>query len=150
MLLEELDKAVQSVEKQTHKLAVIDRETAVEAIQQSDRFQLVNVSKALATALIPLRGNVRSRQLEKSLERLVNDSDKTVVLDRIELLFEPSLKTLPLQLLKKLSRSTVLIVLWPGSINNRQLTYAQPMHAEYQSYSSDDLNDVLVIAPDHP
>ena len=149
MLLEYLDKAIQSVENKTYKLIFADRETTVEALKQSDQYRVINLSEHLANALLPLRGKVRIRQLGKALSDLIDDSDQYVVLDRIELLFEPSLEQQPLQRLKQLSRYTTLIVLWPGIIKDGQLTYAQPMHSEYQNYSSNDLNDILVITPAH-
>lgn len=67
----------------------------------------------------------------------------------IDLLFEPLLKLDPLRLLLEVSRTTALIVLWPGSFANGRLSYAtaQPHHAHYRVWQRIDLpfENVLVV-----
>ncbi len=105
---------------------------------------MVNLSEHLARALLPLSPKDRCRKAQGIVSSLA-DAHQPVAFEHIELLFEPSLELQPLTLLKQISRSAVIVVLWPGHINNHQLTYAQPMHLEYQHYDSDDLNEILII-----
>lgn len=142
---EQLSRALQSVANKTHKLIVLPRNPVAGLIRESGKFQVLNLSKRLATALLPLSPKDRCRKAQGILEKLLKATDLPIVLDHIELLFEPSLGLQPLPLLKQLSRSKILIVLWPGQVYDRQLTYAQPMHGEYQNYDSDDLNEILII-----
>lgn len=60
-----------------------------------------------------------------------------LLLDNLELLFEPSLKISPLDLLKRLAHSRPILAVWPGLLQGENLTYADMTHPEYRNYSSD-------------
>lgn len=64
-----------------------------------------------------------------------------LLFDNIDLLFEPALQLDPLHLLLSLSRSTPLIIPWPGSYQNGVLAYAVPEHAHYRTWATPDLCD---------
>lgn len=68
-----------------------------------------------------------------------------LLVDHIELLFEPILQVDPLRVLKLAARQRSLLVVWPGTIENGQLVYAQPGHPEYWRYDPADLVDVVVV-----
>ena len=149
MLSQNLQQALHSAENMPYKLIVLERESTVDALKTSDSYRLLNVSKTLAEVLLPLDKHNRRIKAQGCLEDLLDDltvsaPDKQRVLDRIELLFEPSLTLQPLPLLKQLARQKPLIVLWPGEIRSGQLIYARPNHPEYQYYRADELRDVLV------
>jgi hypothetical protein len=61
------------------------------------------------------------------------------VLHRIEILFDPQLRLDPLKSLQQISRRHCLLVVWPGTYDDRYLTYAEPAHPEYRRYSRKDL-----------
>jgi len=48
----------------------------------------------------------------------------------------------PLRILQDLSRSTTLLVAWPGQIQGKYLSYAEPGHPEYQQY---EITDFLAV-----
>ncbi len=57
-----------------------------------------------------------------------------VVLDNLEILFDPALKLDPLKLLQGISRNRTIVASWNGSYVEGTLTYAKPDHPEYRSY----------------
>jgi hypothetical protein len=67
-----------------------------------------------------------------------------VLLDNIEILFDPSLKQDPLRLLQGLSRNKTIIAAWNGSFVNGYITYAKPDHSEYRRYPA---INILIINP---
>ena len=58
-----------------------------------------------------------------------------LLLDNIELLFEPSLHLNPLDLLKRLADSRTVLAVWPGQLRSDRLTYAEIGHPEYRDFS---------------
>jgi len=62
-----------------------------------------------------------------------SQSDSFLCYD-IDLLFYPSLKLDPLAIFRQISRHKKLVVLWPGSYENRTLCYAQPAHNHYRCW----------------
>jgi hypothetical protein len=75
---------------------------------------------------------------------LSESNEEVVLLDNIEILFDPSLQQDPLRLLLNLSRNRTLVVSWNGQIKNNILSYAEPGHPEYRRYS---VENFLIIAP---
>ena len=65
-----------------------------------------------------------------------------VLLDNIELLFDPVFKLDPLRMLQGLSRNTTIVSSWNGVIENNHLVYAVPHHPEYEKYP---LRDFLYV-----
>jgi hypothetical protein len=63
--------------------------------------------------------------------------DAPLLLDNIEVLFEPSLKVNPLNVIKLLAHSRRVVAVWPGEIRNDRLIYAGMGHPEHRDYSRD-------------
>jgi len=59
-----------------------------------------------------------------------------LLLDNLEILFEPSLKVNPLDLVTRLAHARCVVAVWPGELRDERLTYAAPGHAEYRNYAS--------------
>ena len=107
----------------------------------------LNVNRLLAENLLEL--GVRERVIRCQavlVDAIAMSGGTTVVLDNIELLFEDHLKQDPLRLLKSLSRTTTLVVSWPGSFDGRNLTFAEPGHRDYRNYADP---DVRILKMDH-
>lgn len=74
------------------------------------------------------------------LLREVTDSTRgntPLLLDNLEVLFEPSLKINPLDLLKRLAHSRRVVAVWPGELRDDRLVYARMGHPEYRDYTRD-------------
>lgn len=78
--------------------------------------------------------------LTNELLREVTDSARgnaPLLLDNLEVLFEPSLKINPLDLIKRLAHSRRVVAVWPGEMRDDRLLYASIGHPEYRDYSCD-------------
>jgi len=71
--------------------------------------------------------------------------DQLLILDRLEVLFTPTLQLDVLRLLLDLGRSGRLIAIWPGEYQNTRLTYAMPGHPEYREYEQPEKNFPVTI-----
>lgn len=65
-----------------------------------------------------------------------------LLLDNLEVLFEPSLQVNPLDLLKQLAHSRPVVAIWPGELRGGRLLYADVDHPEHRDYA---LNGVVVV-----
>ena len=72
------------------------------------------------------------------MEDLMEARPAPIVLDKLDILFDPSLQTDPLVLLKSLSRNKTIIAVWSGSLKDSKLYYSEPGYPEYKSYPVED------------
>jgi len=108
-----------------------------------------DISLKLAEQLLPLSNSERQLVLNENLKQMVSELKTDVVyLNKIEIIFETTLNINPLMLLKNAAKIKPLIVFWPGIYHNGYLSYAEPNHPEYQSYSQQDLKDVFIVTSD--
>jgi hypothetical protein len=63
-----------------------------------------------------------------------------LLLDNLELLFEPSLQLDPLDILKRHARARRVVAVWPGVLHEGRLVYAERGHPEFRDYG---LNGVV-------
>lgn len=64
-------------------------------------------------------------------------SNAPLLLDNLEVLFEPSLKINPLDLIKRLAHARSVVAVWPGELRDDRLVYARLGHPEYRDYTRD-------------
>ena len=64
-------------------------------------------------------------------------SNAPLLLDNLEVLFEPSLKINPLDMIKRLAHSRRVVAVWPGELRDDRLVYARLGHPEYRDYTRD-------------
>jgi hypothetical protein len=74
------------------------------------------------------------------VEQCRKTQSQWLICAQIDLLFEPQLMLNPLALFKSWSRYKSLFVLWPGTIEDGNLTYALPEHAHYRVWHKPDVN----------
>lgn len=107
---------------------------------------LLNVNRELSRYLLDLTQRQRALKVAECMGNIVREcGNPLVLLDNLELLFDPALQLNPLKLLQGLARNQTLVVAWNGKIKDGNLVYAEPGHPEYQSYSSTDLIAVKLI-----
>lgn len=107
------------------------------------QFPRLNLSLALAEHLLPLPATQRAVQAMRLLRDLVAGAgSEGVMLDNLELLFEPSLQLDPLRALQQLARQRTIAAAWNGAIEQGYLRYATPDHPEYRRYP---LQDYLFV-----
>jgi hypothetical protein len=105
----------------------------------------INLNLELSRRLLDLTTRQRAIQCPELLnETLAAFPGDTLLLDNIEILFDPTLQQDPLHHFQAASRNRTLVVAWPGGIRRddrgqASLTYAIPGHPEYRRYPVTDL-----------
>jgi len=113
-------------------------------ISQLRECPFINVNLRLSQKLLEVPRSKRPRQVDRIFGELIDGCEgDLVVLDDLEVLFDPALQVDPLRLLKGHSRNKTIVASWNGTFQDEVLTYAEPDHPEYVS----DRNvDVLVVS----
>jgi predicted ATP-binding protein involved in virulence len=135
---------IKSAEALYHRLILLvgpsgSGKTAIlQKVARSFKTSPVNVNLTVATGLLEMTERQRKLQVVRTLEEAIDSSESLLVLDNIEMLFEPKLQQDPLRLLQSLSRNITVVAAWNGTHKNGKLCYADPSHREYQSYENAD------------
>jgi hypothetical protein len=91
----------------------------------------------LSSRLLELTARQRSlRTAGEAADILDAATGDVLLIDNIEMLFNPSLQQDPLRLLQSLSRNRAVVVAWRGAHVDNALTYATPNHPEFRRYES--------------
>lgn len=91
------------------------------------------IGRDLSAVLLSLAQDSRPPHARQWIEaRLWEMRPGPVLCTDIDLLFEPSLRLDPLALLRAASRSTTMVVLWPGAYEHGILSYAAPAHDHFR------------------
>ncbi len=103
----------------------------------------INLSLELSKRLLTLSEKERAQKVSQIFQDMLCEFHRedgttfeTVLLDDIEILFDPSLQLNPLQLMQLASRNRTLVVAWPGRVKDDVLVYAEPAHGEYLRVST--------------
>lgn len=97
----------------------------------------LNVGLELGRRLAATPNSKRSFSAGELL-REISDKERTedpLLIDDLELLFEPSLQINPLDLVKRLAHAKRVVAVWPGELRGDRLIYADMSHPEYRDYS---------------
>jgi hypothetical protein len=120
-------------------------------LRKDDGFPLVNVNLELSKLLLDVPVKRRGIEAPRLLQEIIDIQNAPVVmLDNLEVLFDPSLSLNPLTCLKQLSRHRVIIASWTGSISDGCLLYAEPGHPEFRREPATDLLIVSLAAQAPP
>ncbi len=116
------------------------RTTALRGLADSESVPVLNLGTEMSLRLLDLGERQRILHLPRLLEELLATLPrKLTLLDNTEVLFNPALKQDPLRLLQRLSRDRTIVASWLGNVESSHLTYAEPGHAEFRRYSTDEL-----------
>lgn len=99
----------------------------------------LNVGLELGRRLAATPNSKRSFSAGELLRKIA-DRERTedpLLLDNLELLFEPSLQINPLDLVRRLAHSKRVVAVWPGELRGDRLMYADMSHPEHRDYSRD-------------
>ena len=139
--LEEIASLLPPLGGQYHRLLLVagpvgsGKTPLLKALCQKQDLPYLNVNLSLSRRLLELTERERPLRVRRLFADLIDKQPAdSVILDNIELLFDPSLHQDPLVCLQGLSRNKTLIVAWGGDYVNGVLTYAEPGHPEYRRY----------------
>lgn len=99
----------------------------------------LNVGLELGRRLASTPNNNRGFAAGELLREIADKkrTDGLLLLDSLEVLFEPSLQINPLDLVKRLAHSKRVVAVWPGELCGDRLIYADMSHPEHREYSRD-------------
>jgi hypothetical protein len=99
----------------------------------------LNVGLVLGRRLAATPHNKRSFSAGELLREIADRerTDDPLLLDNLELLFEPGLQINPLDLVRRLAHAKRVVAVWPGELRGDRLVYADMSHPEHRDYSRD-------------
>jgi len=97
---------------------------------------VLNVGAELGIRLASLPQKQRPLDVISELRDLADEHAKgdLLLLDHLELLFDPSLQLDPLNVLKRHAHARSVVAVWPGQLRDGRLTYAEIGHPEFRDY----------------
>ncbi len=95
----------------------------------------LELGRQLAATPINKRGFSAGELLREIADK--ERADDPLLLDNLELLFEPGLQINPLDLVRRLAHSKRVVAVWPGELRGDRLIYADMSHPEHRNYSRD-------------
>ena len=143
-----LTRSLKAAEELYHRLVLIvgksgtGKTSVIKNLAKRYNTDPININLSLSKELLTLTEKQRQLKLPQILDQVVKDKGEIIFLDNIEILFDVDLKQDPLRLLQGLSRNLTVVSTWNGTYNKGRLTYAEPGHREYRSYT---LSDTLVV-----
>lgn len=149
--IEKLNEAIEQASGLFNRLVLLVAEsgsgktTLLNEICEQRTGSFINVNLQLSQKLLELPRSKRPAKVDRLFGELIEScSGDLIVLDDLEVLFDPALKVDTLRLLKGHSRNTTLIASWNGTFHDGTLSYAEPDHPEYKSYRDVDVPVVSV------
>lgn len=99
----------------------------------------INVGVKLGHRLAATPASDRGFVTNELLREVTNEGSggTPLLLDNLEVLFEPSLKINPLNVIKLLAHSRLIVAVWPGEMRSERLIYASMGHPEHRDYTRD-------------
>ncbi len=144
-----LDAALKSLPEQYYRLALLvgppgsGKTTTLQALARQFGYPRVNVNLELSQRLLDLTHAQRSRSVDRLFKELMNAiTGEVVLLDNLEILFDPALEVEPLRLLQTVSRTRTMVAAWSGQYQHGTLSYAEPGHPEFAQFR--DLEAVVI------
>ncbi|PRG07803.1 BREX-3 system P-loop-containing protein BrxF [Burkholderia ambifaria] len=142
-VLDKLERLVREVDALQSKLILLvglsGKTPLLHALAEQLKTTPVNVGAELGHRLAITPVLKRSFSAGELLREIANSvgNRAPLLLDNIEVLFEPGLKVNPLDLIKRLAHSRCVVAVWPGEMRDGHLVYASMGHPEYRDYSRD-------------
>jgi hypothetical protein len=103
----------------------------------------LNIGSELGHRLMAIPHKQRQLQAGNLLRELADSHapGDLLLIDNIELLFDPTQQLSPLDLLKKQAHTKKVVAVWPGELRGEgrmaRLTYAEMGHPEQRDYATD-------------
>ncbi|AKI98230.1 hypothetical protein IX53_03470 [Kosmotoga pacifica] len=113
---------------------------ALKKIAEQLNEPIINSNMELSKALLEIPKMDRPYRAMKFFDKLPEMGNSFLLLDNIELLFEPELKLHALSALRNIARKKSVIATWPGEVIENKLLHAKRGHPEYfEGYLEDEI-----------
>lgn len=150
-LPDQIVRKIDEVKDGYHRLVLVvapegaGKTAALRAVGERMGAPCINVNLELSRRLLDLTERQRSLNVQGLVEEVVAETGADLVLlDNIEIMFDPKLQQDPLRCLQQLARHRTVVAAWGGAVTDdgaasAVLTYAAPGHPEYRRYPANDL-----------
>ena len=133
--LSRLDKEIPYLKNKYNKILYLyeyKKGDTLKYYSEVNKLPYINVNLYLSEKLMDVKPNRRPYKVIDLMNSLGDNDDDIICIDYFEILFEPSLKLQPIDILKNLSRRKTVLVAWRYELKDGYLVYAQPGHPEYK------------------
>ena len=133
--LSRLDKEIPYLKNKYNKILYLyeyKKGDTLKYYSEVNKLPYINVNLYLSEKLMDVKPNRRPYKVVDLMNSLGDNDDDIICIDYFEILFEPSLKLQPFDILKNLSRRKTVLVAWRYELKDGYLVYAQPGHPEYK------------------
>ncbi len=103
-----------------------------------------SIGKSLAERLLSTKENRRSVKLEQLFVETLNEYPEGVVIDDIDVMFNPTYKVDVLKILVEARKRKQYSVIWPGNLENGKLIYGEEEYPDYKVFNIADYDIVCV------
>ena len=99
-----------------------------------ENLQQVALNEKLAALLLKIKPERRTMRIKRCFQEVLTNIPENSCIRDFDVLFNPAYKIDVLQLLTVANRSKAFFVLWPGTVTNGKLVYAEDGFADYKEY----------------
>lgn len=151
-ILAEFKKALSSLDSlYTRMIVLVNYPDAVkqEILNSYSDTALLNLNYQLSSRLLEYSQKQQALKVPEIISELLEAMPAVAFIHKLDILFDPLLKTDPLTLFRSISRNRSIIIFWEGSLKDDRLYYAQPPYPEYKSYPVQDFIAIAYEAQNH-
>ena len=133
--ISQLDKEIPYLKNKYNKILYLyeyKKGDTLKYYSEVNKLPYINVNLYLSEKLMDVKPNRRPYKVVDLMNSLGDNDDDIICIDYFEILFEPSLKLQPFDILKNLSRRKTVLVAWRYELKDGYLVYAQSGHPEYK------------------
>jgi len=105
----------------------------------------VALNEELAALLIKINPERRTLKIERCFQKVLADVPENSCIRNFDVLFNPAYKIDVLQLLTVANRSKAFSVLWPGTVIDGKLVYAEDGYDDYKEYDIEQYDIICVV-----
>ena len=107
--------------------------------------QQIVLNEKLAALLIKIKPERRSIKIGQCFQEVLDAAPENSCIRDFDVLFNPAYKIDVLQLLIVANRSKSFSVLWPGTVIDGKLVYAEDGYADYKEYDVEQYDITCVV-----
>jgi len=144
--LDKLNDGIDVARRSFHRLVLLvgppgsGKTASLQRLAETNNAPLLNINLELSQRMLEVPKSRRPRQADRIFKDVVSaHGGELLVLDNLEILFDPALQLDPLRLLQSVSRNQTVVASWSGALIDGLLTYAEPDHPEHRAYRNVDV-----------
>ncbi|WP_195245442.1 BREX-3 system P-loop-containing protein BrxF [Clostridium celatum] len=132
------------INKLTNGLILITNSFDKAEIKIQD-YKYISLGESLSKKLIKNDKVIRNRKVKLELDNIILNNDNTsLVVDNIDILFNPEYKLNILKYFENVSKKKKIILVWPGNLDKNELVYSKLEFNDYKRYKIKDYNFILL------